>query len=248
MENFHYITAYLLILLSVALSRLEGLNLEREIILSSLRTLIQLVALGYLLHYLLRLSQLWEFFVVFSLMGLVASLIFVERARSFSLLPAAFVAITASYGTPVVLLLLSGILRGLPHEVIPFGGLIIGNTLNSLSLFYDRLTAEIRNRKEEIEARVALGATLRQALSEPIRDSIRASLIPKINWLKSAGLVHIPGVAVGMLVAGASPFKAILFQVVILYTLLFSGLVGSILFTYTAYERIFRASFRGSGR
>jgi len=248
MENFHYIAVYLLILFSVFLSRLEGLNLEKEIFISSLRTMVQLIILGYTLHYLLKLGQLWEFFAVFSFMSLVAGFIFAERAGGLSLLPAAFFSITASYTLPIVLLLGSQILKTFPHEIIPFGGLIIGNTLNSLSLFYDRLTAEIRNRREEIEAKVALGATLRQALSELIKDSIRASMIPKINWLKSAGLVHIPGVAVGMLVAGASPFKAIFFQLVILYTLLFSGLVGSVIFTYTAYKQIFRKSFRTHGR
>ncbi|WP_461829853.1 ABC transporter permease [Aquifex sp.] len=246
MENLHYLLAYVFVLLSLALSRAEGLGLEREIFLSSLRTLIQLILLGYLLQYLLKFNNLLEYLAVFSLMTLFASVIFAERVRSLRLFFGAYLSISLSYIVPVGLLLGMNVLKPHSYEVIPFGGLIIGNTLNSLSLFYDRIKAEIRNRKEEIEAKVALGATLLQALFDVIRDSIRMAMIPKLNWLKSAGVVHIPGVAVGMLVAGASPFKAILFQVVILYVLLFSGIFSASLLAFLGYKEIFRKAFQES--
>ncbi|WP_461832204.1 ABC transporter permease [Aquifex sp.] len=243
MENLIYLNAYLLVLFTIAISYTERLGIEREVFISSLRTLVQLLLLAYILKYILRFNDLFEFLLIFALMTLIASVIFTERSKSFKLLPVVYISITLSYILPISFLLVSGVLKNFSHEVIPFGGLIIGNTLNSLSLFYDRLKAEIKNKKDEIEAKIALGATLRQALMDVIRESIRMSLIPKINWLKSAGLVHIPGVAVGMLVAGSSPLKAILFQVVILYTLLFSGVVGTSLFAFIGIKEIFRKSF-----
>ncbi len=115
----------------------------------------------------------------------------------------------------------------------------MGNSLNSVSLALDRFLGEVRNRKEEIEAKVALGSSLRAAMDEAFRDSLRASLIPKINFMKAAGLVHIPGVAVGMLMAGADPIEAVLFQIVILYSLVFAGILGSIMILYTNYRRVF---------
>ena len=246
MENLHYLLAYIFVLLSLALSRAEGVGIEREILFSSLRTLFQLILLGYLLHYLLKLNSIFEYLAVFSLMSLLASFIFAERAKSFKLFLGAYLSISLSYLVPIVLLLGMKVLKPVSYEVIPFGGLIIGNTLNALSLFYDRAKAEIKNRKDEIEAKVALGATLLQALFELIRDSIRMSVIPKLNWLKSAGFVHIPGVAVGMLVAGASPFKAVLFQVVILYTLLFSGIFSASMLAFLGYKEILRKAFSES--
>ncbi|GAB6065598.1 iron export ABC transporter permease subunit FetB [Aquifex pyrophilus] len=243
MENLFYLNAYLLVLFTIVISYTEKLGIEKEIFVASLRTLIQLLLLAYILRYILRFDNLLEFLLVFSVMTFIASAIFTERSKSFKLFPIVYISITLSYILPISFLLINGVLKNISHEIIPFGGLIIGNTLNSLSLFYDRIKAEIRNRREEIEAKVALGATLRQALMDVIRDSIKMALIPKINWLKSAGLVHIPGVAVGMLVAGASPLKAILFQVVILYTLLFSGIVGTSVLAFLGTKEIFRKSF-----
>jgi len=244
MENLIYLYSYLFVLMTIAVSRKEGLGIEKEILFSSLRTLIQLLLLAYLLHYIFKLQSLSSQLLVFTLMAFVASLIFTERSKSLKLLPVVYLSITFSYALPILLLVYLKVLKPEPHQVIPFGGLIIGNTLNSLSLFYDRIKGEIRNRKEEIEAKVALGATLLQACEDVIRDSIRMALIPKLNWLKSAGLVHIPGVAVGLLVAGVSPLKAILFQVVILYTLLFSGISGSSILAYLGIKEIFRKAFR----
>ncbi|NPA32835.1 MAG: iron export ABC transporter permease subunit FetB [Aquificae bacterium] len=244
MENLGYLSAYVLVLLTALLSRLEGAGLEREVILSSLRALFQLLLLAYLLGYILGVSSLFAQFLILLSMSLFASFVFLERSKSPKLFPVAFISISMSFAFPIVLLLWLGALRGAPHELIPFGGLIIGNTLNTLSLFYDRLVSEIRNRREEIEAYVALGAPLRLALHPVITDSIKMAMIPKLNWLKSAGVVHIPGVAVGMLVAGASPLKAILFQLVILYTLLFSGILGSSVLAFLGLREIFKQSFR----
>ncbi|AAC07225.1 ABC transporter permease [Aquifex aeolicus] len=244
MENLIYLYSYLFVLMTLAISHREGLGIEKEIFLSSLRTLVQLLLLAYLLHYILKLESLTSQFLVFTIMTLIASVIFTERSKSLKLFPVVYLSITFSYAFPILLLIFLKVLKPEPHEVIPFGGLIIGNTLNSLSLFYDRIKGEIKNRKEEIEAKVALGATLLQACEDVIRDSIRMALIPKLNWLKSAGLVHIPGVAVGLLVAGVSPLKAILFQIVILYTLLFSGISGSSILAYLGIREIFRKAFK----
>ncbi|HID65425.1 MAG TPA: iron export ABC transporter permease subunit FetB [Aquificaceae bacterium] len=243
MENLVYLNAYLLVLFAFIISYVEGLRIEKDIFWSSLRTLLQLLILAYILKYVFEFPEIEKQFLVFAFMTLVASLIFTERSKSIKLFPVVYLSITLSYALPILFLILTKVLKTAPHELIPFGGLIIGNTLNSLSLFYDRIKAEIRNRKEEIEAKISLGATLRYALIDVIRDSIKMALIPKLNWLKSAGLVHIPGVAVGMLVAGVSPLKAILFQVVILYTLLFSGIVGTSLLAFIGIKEIFRKSF-----
>lgn len=244
MENFHYLIAYVLIIASILISKVENVGLEREIFISSLRTLIQLLALGFILNYILRLNNFWEFILIFAIMSLIASGIFSERTKNFKLFISSFIAINLSYLIPVLFLSFSKVLKLNSYEIIPFGGLIIGNTLNSLSLFYDRVISEIRNRILEIEAKVALGSNLRTAVEDAIKDGIRASMIPKMNWLKSAGIVHIPGVAVGMLVAGESPLRAILFQVVILYTLVFSGLISSVVFSYISYKELFKAGVK----
>ncbi|WP_457599804.1 ABC transporter permease [Hydrogenivirga sp.] len=236
MEQHVFLLSYLLILLSILIAHREGLGNEREIFLSSLRTAVQLVLLGYLLKYLLRLNSLPELFLVILGMSFVSSFIAYERVKHREVLLTSLLSITLTTFLTILPLLLVGILKPQSHQLIPFGGLIVGNTLNSITLAFDRFLGEVRNRIEEIEAKVALGASLRFAMREAFTDSLRTSLIPKINFMKAAGLVHIPGVAVGMLMAGANPMDAILYQIVILYALVFAGLFGSILMLYMSYR------------
>ncbi|MDQ7039104.1 MAG: iron export ABC transporter permease subunit FetB [Aquificota bacterium] len=240
MEHMNFALSYILIILTLLLARREGLGNEAEIFISSLRSALQLMALGYLLRYLLGISDPVGVMGVVLLMVLVASVIAYERVRMRGVFMTAFLSIGGATFLTVLPLLWTGILEPTAHQLIPFCGLIVGNSLNSVSLALDRFMGEVRNRREEIEAKVALGSSLRTAMDEAFRDSLRASLIPKINFMKAAGLVHIPGVAVGMLMAGADPLEAVLFQVVILYSLVFAGLLGSLVMLYTNYRRVFR--------
>lgn len=236
-ENAYIIlTSYTLIVASLLIAKYEGLGNQRDIFLSSIRTLVQLIALGYLLKYLLELDHLWEIMGVLTAMCGISAFIAYERIRVKRVLVTGFWIMFLTFFFSTVPLLLLGVIKPSAHQLIPFGGLIIGNTLNSVSLSFDRLVGEVRGRIDEIEAMVALGSSLRDALRESFSNSIRASLIPKINFMKAAGVVHIPGVAVGMLMAGADPMEAIVFQVVILYSLVFAGMLGSVLMVYMNYR------------
>ncbi len=236
MEKAPFLLSYSLVIVSVLIAWKEGLKNEKEILLSSLRTALQLVLLGYILKYLLKLSSPLELFSVILGMAFISSFIAYERIKHREVLLTSLLSITASTLATLLPLMLIGLLKPQAHQLIPFGGLIVGNTLNSITLAFDRFLGEVRNRIEEIEAKVALGASLRFAMKEAFADSLRTSLIPKINFMKAAGLVHIPGVAVGMLMAGADPMRAILFQIVILYALVFAGLLGSVVMLYTSYR------------
>lgn len=229
--------SYGLILIAILLAHREGLGNEKEIFVSSLRTALQLVLLGYVLKYLLKLTSLPEMFGVILGMSSFSAFIAYERVKHRSVMLNSFVAITSTTFFILTALLLINVLQPSAHQLIPFGGLIVGNTLNSITLSLDRFLGDVRSNIEEIEAKVALGASLRQAMDDVFRNSLRTSLIPKINFMKAAGLVHIPGVAVGMLIAGADPTRAILFQIVILYALVFSGLAGSIIMLYLSYRK-----------
>ncbi len=243
MEEYRYAFSYVLILISLFIASRENLGNERDIFLSSLRTAVQLIALGFILRYILSLKELWEIFAVIGLMVIFASVIAYERIRRKEILLFSFLSILITSFSSTLFLLFTGILKPDPYHIIPFGGLIVGNTLNSITLAADRFLAEVKNRISEIEAKIALGSSLRLAMSEAFRESLRASLIPKINFMKSAGIVHIPGVAVGMLMAGSDPMEAILYQIVILYSLVFAGTVGSVILLYLLYRRAFYIIF-----
>ena len=149
--------------------------------------------------------------------------------------------VNTNFITPFLTILLStiivlGIMVGLglistkPNEFIPIGGMIIGNSLNTFTLSIERFKREIQIQKDLIESYVALGASMKQAYFDMKKQAIKASLIPTINMLQTIGLVAIPGITTGMLLAGADPLTAISYQLIIIYMLvsinLFSALFG----------------------
>ncbi len=234
-----FILSLFLVSFSLLLSYLERLRYEREIFLSSIRVFIQLMLLAFLLKYLFNLTELYQMFTALLFMSIFASVVATERLRNIKgIFLISLFSITLSSLLSVLILILSGTLQAVPNQVIPFGGLVIGNSLNAITIAMDRFSAEVKNRREEIEAKVALGATLREAMADAIRDSIRAAMIPKLNFLKSAGIVHIPGIAVGMLIAGAEPLEAVLFQMIMLFAILFVALLGGIMCMRMGYRQV----------
>ena len=108
--------------------------------------------------------------------------------------------------------------------VIPMLGMILGNSVNGLALAAERLDSELRANRDLIELRLALGATGRQAAHEPLRAATRAALTPAIQGMSMAGLVSIPGMMTGQLLAGADVGAALRYQILIYF--LIAGTVG----------------------
>ena len=111
-----------------------------------------------------------------------------------------------------------------PSTVIPMLGMILGNSVNGVALAADRLDAELRSNRDLVELRLALGANARQAAHEPLRAATRAALLPTIQNMALAGVVSIPGMMTGQILAGAPVDAALRYQILIY--LLISGTVG----------------------
>ena len=127
----------------------------------------------------------------------------------------------AAMGTSTVLVIATlmavGAVQPAAHEMIPIGGMVIGNALNVYALAVERMKGEVKNTLDAIEARFALGATEAEALHPPVRKAVKAAMIPVLNNLQTVGIVFIPGMMTGMLVAGAEPLNAVSYQLVVMY-------------------------------
>jgi putative ABC transport system permease protein len=128
-----------------------------------------------------------------------------------------------------------------PYIMIPIAGMIIGNSLNSLSIAIHRFAGELNHRKLEVETFLSLGAPPRDAVQNAFNESVRAALIPSINSLMTVGLVQIPGVMVGQILAGASPITAIRYQIIIMYLWIASATISNIVGTLMVYRQYFTA-------
>ncbi|MFN3814166.1 MAG: ABC transporter permease [Aquificaceae bacterium] len=235
--------SYFLLLPVILISLKENLNAERDMVESSIRTTIQLLIAGYVLGSILSQHSVCVLIVTMIFMSLVASLVASERLgiggsfiKSFLI---SFFSLNLSTLFVFFSLYFLGVIKHDFTETITLWGFILGNSLNNVNQSFERLRAEASSKREQIESMVALGAPLKVALSTCIRSAMSASMIPKYNMLKSAGLVHIPGISVGMIIAGISPLEAMLYQTIVMYMLLSVGFLTSFFVILLSYKYIF---------
>ena len=111
-----------------------------------------------------------------------------------------------------------------PRYIIPILGMVLGNTLTAVSLALQTLTEGVARERSAVEARIALGATRFEAFSAVLRQSMRTAMTPLLNTMAVAGIVTLPGMMTGQIIAGADPAQAAKYQVMIMFVL--SGAAG----------------------
>ena len=231
--QFDIITlSFILVLIPLFISYKLKIGIEKELFKNSIRAFLQLTALGFVLGFLFKIKNpLWYIPIIIFMLLYSAN---IAKKRTNYSFKAAFYSI--GFATFIILLILVGlkIISLKPYEFIPIAGMIIGNSLNTYTLTIERLKREIELQKELIEAFIAIGASLKEAFKIMQKEAIKAALIPVNNMLQTIGVVAIPGITTGMLLAGASPLKAVSYQIIIIYMLvsinLFSALFGSLFY------------------
>jgi putative ABC transport system permease protein len=125
-----------------------------------------------------------------------------------------------------------------PQYLIPLLGMVLGNTLNGISLGLDRFMEGLRNGRDRVETDLALGATRWEACQEVVRDAIRVAMIPTINSMMVMGLVSLPGMMTGQILQGAAPEAAVRYQIVILFMIASATALGVFGVVGLAYRRL----------
>ena len=123
--------------------------------------------------------------------------------------------------------------------VIPIAGMIVGNSMNVASVTAVRLVQDAGDRRPQIEAALALGASPRQCTADIIRRSVRLAMVPVIDSTKTMGIVFLPGAMTGMILAGADPLQAVRLQVVVVFMLLAAVSLTATIVSLLAPGRLF---------
>lgn len=224
-EVLAVVLTILLVLLTAAYARRFGIG--KEVSLAGTRALVQVMILASIILLLFRLPLYWSFFVLLAMAAIAGHTTYSRSGKLERGLPLA----VASIASASVLLLIPFFLLGIfPFEaryVIPTGSILIGNAMNVSSLAIDRYRGEIRNRRAEVEAYLALGAPPKLASSASLKQGILSALIPSIDNMKNLGLVWIPGVMTGMLLGGADPVEAASIQIAIFTSIFAAGMIAS---------------------
>jgi len=213
----------------VALCRRFGVHVEREAAISIGRGLVQMVMVGVVLALLLHGSLLIGALILL-LMTIAAA---VTAARRLKGVPGpvlvAFWAILAGSGVVIAAMLATSALKPDIAVLVPVGSMIIANAMNACAQAAERFRAEITAHVGQIEAGLALGARPAATVAPYVQSAVYASLLPRLDMLKSLGLVWIPGVMAGMVLSGVSPTYAGIYQFVIVAMILAaSGITGMV--------------------
>lgn len=228
------------VLIPLILSKTLKLGLEKDTIIATVRSIIQLLIVGYLLQFVFNAEQ----FIYILLMILLMIVAAVENVRKKGFFIKGItwkVAVTLI----VIEVLTQGILIGLnitpptAQYIIPISGMVIGNSMVLSILFLNRFLAEVEAHEEESELILSLGGTPKQAIHRQLIASIRASMIPTIESQKTMGLVQLPGMMSGQIIAGADPVQAVLFQLLVVFLLLTTAALSSVMLGFLAYPTLF---------
>ncbi|MCB1758856.1 MAG: iron export ABC transporter permease subunit FetB [Gammaproteobacteria bacterium] len=126
-----------------------------------------------------------------------------------------------------------------PQYLIPLLGMMLGNTMNGMAISLDNLTQNAWQRRGEIEARLMLGQSWQQAIGDLRRRALRAGLIPIINAMAAAGVVSLPGMMTGQILAGSPPLEAAKYQIMILLLIAAGTGFGAIVAVSLGAARLF---------
>lgn len=234
--------AALAALVVVFAARRRGIHLEKELTVAMARGLVQIVAVGSILLLLLR-GPSWTSVFLLVAMIVAAGATSARRAKG---MPQAFQvstwAIGCGAGSVIALMTLLGVIDTPITVLVPVGSMLIANAMNTNGLALNRFRADVLAHVGEIETALALGADGKNSVAPYVQGSFEASLIPAIDSLRSLGIVWIPGLMAGMLLSGARPVYAAIYQFVVLAMIFAASGLTSLVSTLLIRTRVMSAA------
>lgn len=236
--------AYGLVLLAVGLARMNKIGQEGQMLWASLRMVFQLLAVGYLLHFLFTVKSPLPVIAILLVMGAFSLQVMGGRIKQKMPRFYQVVGVSLFIGCGGVTFLFCSVVVHYspwydPRYLIPLAGMIIGNSMNGASLAAERLGAEMRERREEIETALCLGANARQASKAALRNAYRAAIMPTANTMAAMGIVSLPGMMTGQILSGTEPMVAVRYQVAIMCAITGAVAITAYLIVLQGYRRYF---------
>ncbi len=235
--------AAVLVVAAGAISVVLRIGLERRLAVAAVRTVVQLGLIGLILERVFAL----EAPVLVVLLVLVMTMFAAREAVARSHRRYGWIWLDAWLAMAGSCLVVGGVVTQVvvgvrpwydPQYVIPLLGMILGNSLNGIALCLDRFLEHLAVRSAEVELVLAFGATRREALAEPLRAAVRTGMVPIINAMAAAGIVSLPGMMTGQILAGAPPLQAVAYQIVVMFMIAAASAFGAMTAAVAAAHRL----------
>ncbi|HFQ4649182.1 TPA: iron export ABC transporter permease subunit FetB [Staphylococcus aureus] len=233
----------LLLVIPIIISYKEGLHIIKDLIVATLRAVVQLIILGFLLHYIFKINDKWLLILCVLVIIINASWNTISRASPVMhhVFWISFLAIFIGTALPLAGTVATGAIHFTANEVIPIGGMLANNGLIAINLAYQNLDRAFVQDGTNIESKLSLAATPKLASKGAIRESIRLAIVPTIDLVKTYGLVSIPGMMTGLIIGGVPPLQAIKFQLLVVFIHTTATIMSALIATYLSYGQFFNA-------
>ncbi|MFA5901231.1 MAG: iron export ABC transporter permease subunit FetB [Hyphomicrobium sp.] len=225
-----------LLIANGAISWAFRLGLEKSIAIAAARMVVQLALIGVVLKFIFsQASPLWT--LIMALVMVVAAAVEIVSRLNGRMPASRLFRLSSStllfVGTFVTVFGV-GVVIGpdpwyAPRFMLPILGMVLGNTMTAITLVLDSLSGTAQRERAAIEARLALGARRFEALSGPLRSALRTGMTPMLNAMATTGIVALPGMMTGQIIAGADPVGAAKYQVLIMFLIAGATALGSLL-------------------
>lgn len=240
MSNQSLLLTALLLLIPIFISYQEDLGLAKDVLIASGRATLQLFVLGFILQYIFEAQS--SIMIVVMVLIIIFNAALNARSRNSQIngiFMIAFISISVGVILTLCTLLLTGALNWSANEVIPISGMLASNAMVSFNLCLNSMQENFSQHRQKVEEKLALGANKRQASKEIIRLGIQQGMSPQIDSARTVGLVALPGMMTGMLMAGADPLESVKYQLMITFMMISSVALSSIIATYLAYDKFY---------
>jgi putative ABC transport system permease protein len=233
-----------MIAIAIGISSWQRLGLEIPLAHATLRTVVQLLGVGYILAIIFELKNAIAVLGVLMVMLTIATI--TARNRIGKKIPQLLLVVFGSifFSTALTLsytnlLIIQPETWYEPQYLIPLAGIVLGNSMNGAAIAGERLVSSISSSRLEIETHLSLGATPQQAVTAYRNDAVRAGLIPTLNQMMVVGVVTLPGMITGQLLSGIKPLEAASYQILIMLMLAFTNLITTVLVTQGLTRQFF---------
>lgn len=240
MDTISLVIASVLILIPIFISYKEHLGLEKEIIISIFRAIIQLIIVGYILDVIFGLEKPIYIVILVLIMIINAASNTKKRGAGINnVFRISFISLIIGTSITMTVLVLSGAIDFTPNEIIPVAGMVVSNSMVAIGLSYRNLNNAFKTRRAEVEVKLSLGADIKEASKEILRESVKIAILPTIDSAKTLGIVSLPGMMTGLILAGTSPLVAIKFQIMVTFMILSAASISTMIATYLSYGSFF---------
>lgn len=233
-----------LVVFDAALSIVLRLDLHRRLAVASARLVVQLVAVGYVLRLVFALANPAATLAIAVIMMLVAAREVAarpeRRLKGRGNLVVGATGVALATGLTAVLALTTAIRPQPwfdPRYALPLTGIILGNVLNAGAIALDGVLSGMPQAQAAIEARLALGETFADATRPIVVAAIRRGMVPLINQMSAAGIVTLPGIMTGQILAGMDPLDAVKYQILLMFLLAGAGGLAATAIAFLAARR-----------